>query len=138
MGEQAFEKGGCQTPFSGSLIDVGKQFAAATCSSFQNKRLQKAFTYFQVLILLSYLTFLESINKPREEIDAIIRSVPAFGSRDCRRLCQIGLKVNRLISGLVEKGWKITLATEFFFLCVYPSSRRLACPYVHYRCPVSI
>ena len=104
------------------LVVIGMKLAVLADASLKNETLQKPFSYFQALLLLSYCGFLEKREVPYEIIDQITHHVSCFREMDRRRLRSQALKVNILIRKLVEGGWTIYRATELFFISSFPGT----------------
>ncbi|KAF2871073.1 hypothetical protein BDV95DRAFT_53841 [Massariosphaeria phaeospora] len=101
------------------LIAVGVDLALLAERSLQNMELQKSFSYFQLLILLSYCLFLREIGVSCEEVDRILQKVTSFREKDRRRLLIRAARINSIICKLARGGWAIYRATEIFFISMY-------------------
>jgi len=101
------------------LVTIGVNLALLTDSSLKNEKLQKSFSFFQLLVFFSYCAFLRNRGISREIIDRITQNVTSFREKDRRRLISRALWINSIISKLVKNGWSIYRATELFFISIF-------------------
>jgi hypothetical protein len=101
------------------LVIIGVKLALLADSSLENEVLQKSFSYFQALLLLSYCGLLEKRGVLYETVDRITQYVSCFREMDRRRLRSQALRINLLIHELVKGGWTIYRATELFFISMF-------------------
>ena len=104
-----------------ALVVIGTKLAVLADSSLKNKALQKSFSYFQVLLFLSYCGLLKKRGVAYEAVDQITQRVSCFREMDRKRLRSQARRVNQLIRELVKGGWTICRATELFFISSFPS-----------------
>ncbi|KAI1680253.1 Ankyrin repeat protein [Pyrenophora tritici-repentis] len=102
-----------------SLVDVGLNLAKLVTCSLDAYMLQKSFSHFQSLLLLSYCVYLEKKGISTEDIDSIIQIVvTARNETKRKRLLVQAKKINKIIAELGKiEGWNIVRATELFLIC---------------------
>lgn len=103
-----------------SLLSIGSNYAKLAQRSLEYTKAQKQFSSFQLLLWISYITFIEWKGYPSEDIDSVINNFSALDQKRRRRLVPRARKINRVICDIVHVcGWSIARATEVFFLCEF-------------------
>lgn len=116
-----------ETPHtSNALISLTFRMAALTKASLTNSNLQRSFSNFQALILLSICAVLEKRGVTYTVIDEIIQQITDAGEEDRKRFRRGAVWINGLIAQLVDKGWRLDRATELFFLSMCSTLDSLA------------
>jgi hypothetical protein len=98
------------------LVVVGRKLAILTKGSLDHMELQKSFSHFQILILLSYCEFLRQKGVSSEIIDELVQTATNKRKQDRNALLATIPWIHKLIVELVKRGWRIHRATELFFL----------------------
>ncbi|KAF2625007.1 hypothetical protein BU25DRAFT_450398 [Macroventuria anomochaeta] len=114
-----------QVVLGNDLLAIGSYFAKLTHRSAEAIKAQKQFSSFQLLLLLSYIAFVQHKGYSDEDIDLHIQSFCVVNQNRRRQLIPRALKVNQVICEIVRVcGWSIARATEVFFLCCWQSVQK--------------
>ena len=111
-----------------ALVGLTFRLAALAKSSITNSNLQRSFSNFQALIVLSMCAVLEKRGTPYSTVDQITQCITDAGEGDRKRFRRGAVWINGLIAQLVGRGWCLYRATELFFLS--KRSRSLS-PHLH-------
>lgn len=106
----------CEADGPDELLELAESFALLTKSSLSGARLQRSFANFQALIFLSYCQVLRKKGIPYEVIDQKIQHITKAREADREALLGGAQLMNDVIIDLVRHGWKISRATELFFI----------------------
>ncbi|KAF2835494.1 hypothetical protein M501DRAFT_1019771 [Patellaria atrata CBS 101060] len=101
----------------GRLLRIAAGYALSTVEYKPNASLTTQLQQFRELVFASLCVVLEQQTVPIAKINDIMRlCISASGTANLYRLRRGALWVNRVIAGLIKKGWGHH-ATELFFLC---------------------
>lgn len=104
-----------------SLILSARQYALDTKASGTNSALVSQIHNFRELVFASLCVVMEQQGLPINTINELMRiCMSSSGAANLYRLRRGALWVNRVIRGLIVKGWGHG-ATELFLLCMLPS-----------------
>ena len=102
-----------------SMVSIGRQFASVIRTSFRDAILNTAVFNFSALLFYSYCRLLEKQGTSSEVLDEISQDVPIPVQSTHQRLRNQAGRINQVIHELVESGWCIYRATEYFFICIF-------------------
>jgi hypothetical protein len=97
------------------LVALGIELAQSTESSQTLANVQQTKSNCQLLILLSYCSFLKANGIQENDINRILQKVTTARENNRRRLLLRSTRINELICELVQSGWSLFRATELFF-----------------------
>ncbi|KAL2065268.1 hypothetical protein VTL71DRAFT_2937 [Oculimacula yallundae] len=108
---------------TGKLVTVARQYALGTKSFERHNGFAVQLHSFRELVLVSLCVVIEHEGIPIETINDLMRiCLSSSGAANLYRLRRGALWVNRVIAGLIRKGWQHG-ATEFFLLSGRPISQ---------------